>query len=112
MVLTQIAMVAIMTMTPIHMRAHHQSLSDVGWSSACMSPRCTCPRRSPGSGRPGRANPDRPRVGATLLAAGLIAALRPGDSLGVTVLALMLLGLGWNFGLISGTALVIDATVP
>ncbi|WP_422934891.1 hypothetical protein [Sinomonas sp. P47F7] len=24
----------------------------------------------------------------------------------------MLLGLGWNFGLISGTALVIDATVP
>ena len=28
------------------------------------------------------------------------------------ILALVLLGLGWNFGLISGTALVIDATVP
>ncbi|WP_422934890.1 MFS transporter [Sinomonas sp. P47F7] len=30
MILTQIAMVAIMTMTPIHMRAHHQSLAAVG----------------------------------------------------------------------------------
>jgi hypothetical protein len=28
----------------------------------------------------------------------------------LTVLALVLLGLGWNFGLISGTALVVDAT--
>ncbi len=28
------------------------------------------------------------------------------------VVALVLFGIGWNFGLISGTALVIDATVP
>ena len=28
------------------------------------------------------------------------------------IVALALLGLGWNFGLISGTALVVDATVP
>src|SRR5680860_1553731 len=31
MVLTQIAMVAIMTMTPVHMRHHHHSLGDVGF---------------------------------------------------------------------------------
>jgi len=28
------------------------------------------------------------------------------------VIALVLLGLGWNFGLVAGTALVVDATVP
>ena len=36
--------------------------------------------------------------------------LAPGDSLGWLTLALALLGLGWNFGLISGTALIVDAT--
>ena len=30
MILTQIAMTAIMTMTPIHMRAHHPTLTAVG----------------------------------------------------------------------------------
>jgi hypothetical protein len=30
----------------------------------------------------------------------------------VLVIALALLGLGWNFGLISGTALIVDATAP
>ena len=32
--------------------------------------------------------------------------------MGLLILALVLLGLGWNFGLIAGTALVIDATEP
>jgi hypothetical protein len=45
-----------------------------------------------------------------LIAAGVAAASVPGGSLACTILALMLLGLGWNFGLISGTALVVDAT--
>jgi MFS family permease len=49
-------------------------------------------------------------AGVTLLLAGLVAALAPGDSLGLLTLALALLGLGWNFGLISGTALIVDAT--
>jgi MFS family permease len=49
--------------------------------------------------------------GVTLLAAGVVGGLAPGDSLGLLIVALALLGLGWNFGLISGTALVIDATV-
>jgi MFS family permease len=48
----------------------------------------------------------------TLLAAGLTAAMAPADSLGLLILALALPGLGWNLGLISGTALVVDATVP
>ena len=48
--------------------------------------------------------------GITLAAAGIMAALAPGDSLFWLIFALMLLGLGWNFGLISGTAIIIDST--
>ena len=38
--------------------------------------------------------------------------MAPPDSLGLLILALALLGLGWNFGLIAGTALVVDSTAP
>ncbi len=48
--------------------------------------------------------------GVTLLLAGVTAAAA--DSVGLLILALALLGLGWSFGLISDTALVVDATVP
>jgi MFS family permease len=50
--------------------------------------------------------------GGVLLAAGLVAAAAPADSMLVLIIALALLGLGWNLGLISGTALIIDATDP
>ena len=50
--------------------------------------------------------------GLTLLVTGVVAAVAPGDSLGLLIMALVLLGLGWNFGIIAGTALVVDATVP
>jgi predicted MFS family arabinose efflux permease len=51
-------------------------------------------------------------AGVTLLLAGLVAALAPVDSIPWLVTALALLGLGWNFGLISGTAMIVDATTP
>lgn len=51
-------------------------------------------------------------AGVTFLAAGIVAALAPGDSLFVLIVALALLGLGWNFGLISGTTLIVDSTHP
>ncbi len=50
--------------------------------------------------------------GVTLLAAGHVAASAPAGSLRLLILALVLLGLGRSLGLISGTALVIDGTVP
>lgn len=50
--------------------------------------------------------------GVTLLLAGTVAALAPPDSMPVLIVALALLGLGWNFGLISGTAMIVDATPP
>jgi MFS family permease len=47
--------------------------------------------------------------GGTLLLAGLLAATAPDDSVLLLALALALLGLGWNFGLVAGTAIVTDA---
>ena len=47
--------------------------------------------------------------GVTLLAAGLLAASAPDDSVVLLALALALLGLGWNFGLVSGSAIITDA---
>lgn len=113
MVLTQVSMVAIMTMTPVHMRDHHHGLGEVGLVIGIHVAAMFLP--SPITGilvdRVGR-TPMAIAAGVTLLLAGVVGALAPGDSLGLLILALALLGLGWNFGLISGTALVVDATVP
>lgn len=113
MVLTQISMVAIMTMTPVHMRHHHHSLGEVGMVIGLHIAAMYLP--SPLTGwlvdRLGRTTVAI-GSGVILLAAGLTAAAAPGGSLAYTTLALLLLGLGWNLGLISGTALVVDATTP
>jgi MFS family permease len=113
MVLTQVAMVAIMTMTPVHMREHHHDLSDVGLVIGLHIAAMYLP--SPVTGllvdRVGR-TAMAGAAGVALLLAGVTAASAPGDSLGLVILALVLLGVGWNLGLISGTALVVDGTVP
>jgi hypothetical protein len=113
MVLTQIAMAAIMTMTPVHMRAHHHGLGAVGLVIGVHIGAMYLPSLVTGAlvDRVGRI-PMAVAAGGTLLLAGVVAAAAPGDSLGLLILALALLGLGWNFGLIAGTALVVDATVP
>ena len=40
---------------------------------------------------------------------GVLAAAAPADSVALLAVALVLLGLGWNFGLIAGTAIITDA---
>lgn len=111
MVLTQIAMVAIMTMTPVHMRAHGHTLGQVGFVIGIHIAAMFLPSLITGRlvDRVGRL-PMAVTSGVTLLAAGLVAALAPGGSMGWLTLALALLGLGWNVGLISGTALIVDST--
>ncbi len=113
MVVTQIAMVAVMTMTPVHMRAHHHGLGEVGLVIGIHIAAMYLPSLVTGVlvDRIGR-TPMAIAAGVTLLLAGVTGALAPVDSLGLLILALALLGLGWNFGLIAGTALVVDHTVP
>lgn len=113
MVVTQIAMAAIMTMTPVHMRDHGHGLSAVGLVISIHVGAMFLPSLVTGLlvDRVGR-TPMAVASGVTLLAAGVTAALAPADSMVVLTVALALLGLGWNLGLISGTALVIDAADP
>lgn len=111
MILTQIVMVAIMTMTPVHMRHHGHGLGAVGLVIGFHIGAMYLPSLVTGVlvdklGRAAMAIAS----GTTLLLSGVIAAFAPGDSMVLLVIALSLLGLGWNFGLISGTALIVDST--
>lgn len=113
MVLTQIVMVAIMTMTPVHMKHHGHGLGQVGLVIGIHVAAMFLPSLITGVlvDKYGHTLMSY-ASGITLLAAGLLAGLAPGESMVFLVLALALLGLGWNFGLISGTAAIVDATPP
>ncbi|WP_275983507.1 MFS transporter [Paenibacillus hamazuiensis] len=113
MVLTQIVMVGIMTMTPVHMKHHGHGLGEVGVVIGIHVAAMYLPSLLTGIlvDKYGRM-PMSYASGVTLLLAGLLAAFASGDSMVLLVLALALLGLGWNFGLISGTAAIVDATPP
>jgi MFS family permease len=110
MILTQLIMVAIMTITPIHIEHHGYGLAITGVVIAAHVAGMFLP--SPFSGwlvdRFGYL-PIAISAGVILLASGLLAAWAPVDSVATLVLALVLLGLGWNLGLVSGTTLVSDA---
>jgi len=113
MVLTQLVMVAIMTMTPVHMGHHGHGLSAVGMIIGFHIGAMYLPSLLTGVlvDKIGR-NTMAVASGVTLLASGVFAAFAPGESMLLLTIALILLGLGWNFGLISGTALLVDATNP
>ncbi|MFJ5770280.1 MFS transporter [Psychrobacillus sp. NPDC093180] len=113
MVLSQIVMISIMTMTPIHMGHHGHALGAIGLVIGFHVGAMYLPSLVTGIlvdkiGRPVMAIAS----GVTLLLAGIVASIAPGDSVFFMILALSLLGIGWNFGLISGTALIIDSTEP
>lgn len=113
MVVAQVVMVAVMTMTPIHMRDHGHGLAATGLVISIHVAAMFLPSPLTGvlADRWGR----RPTIvagGAVLLAAGLLAAVAPADATALLAVALGLLGLGWNLALIGGTALVTDATPP
>lgn len=110
MVVIQLVMIAIMTMTPVHMQHHGHGLAATGFVIAVHVAGMFLP--SPISGwlvdRFGRL-PVIAASGVTLLTAGLVAGFAPAESIPLLTLALGLLGLGWNLGLVSGTALITDA---
>jgi MFS family permease len=113
MILTQLVMVAVMTMTPVHMKAHGHGLGATGFVIALHIAAMYLP--SPITGilvdRVGRV-PVAIASGLTLLLAGVISAVAPEDSVVALTVALVLLGLGWNLGLVSGTAMITDAAPP
>ncbi|MEV4565997.1 MFS transporter [Nonomuraea sp. NPDC049419] len=112
MAFTQLVMVAIMTMTPVHMRDHGHGTAAAGLVIAVHIGAMYLP--SPLTGwlvdRYGRLVVAA-ASGPVLLAAGVVAAAPAGSATAFAV-ALVLLGLGWNFGLIAGTAIITDAVPP
>lgn len=110
MVVSQMVMLAIMTMTPVHMREHGQPLSAAGLVISLHIAAMFLP--SPVTGRLVDRVGRRPLIAAgamTLGAAGVVAALAPAESIPAVAVALILLGLGWNLGVVGGTALLTDA---
>ncbi len=111
MLITQIVMTAVMTMTPLHMKHHGHSLDMVGLTIGAHIAAMFLPSLVTGVlvDKVGRIAMSC--AGAvTLLCAALVTAFAPGDSSAWMIFGLVLLGLGWNFGLISGTAVIVDAT--
>lgn len=111
LVLSHVVMVAIMTMTPIHMQEHGTGLTAVGiviglHIAAMYLPSILTGRLVDTIGR----HVMVVASGITLAISGLMAAFAPGESLFWMAFALILLGIGWNFGLISGTAIIVDST--
>ncbi|WP_132424333.1 MFS transporter [Pseudonocardia endophytica] len=110
MIVTQLVMVAIMTMTPVHILEHGHGVGAAGAVIALHVAAMFLP--SPVTGwlvdRVGRV-PVAAASGGTLLAAGVLGAVAPDDSTALLAVALVLLGLGWNLGLVSGTAMITDA---
>ena len=113
MVLTQMIMIAIMTMTPVHMAHHGHGLGDIGLVIGVHIGAMYLPSLFTGIlvdkfGATSMAIVS----GITLVLASALAAFAPGDSLISLTLALALLGVGWNIGLISGTTKVVESTEP
>jgi MFS family permease len=111
MILTQLVMIAIMTMTPVHMKHHGNGLSEIGLVIGVHIGSMYLPSLITGVlvDKIGRTVMII-ASGITLLLAGVIAAIAPSDSMLLLVIALSLLGIGWNFGLISGTTILVDST--
>jgi MFS family permease len=112
MVGAQFVMVAMMTMTPVHMIGHGHG---VGVSGLVISVHIAgmylfSPVGGWATDRFGRAATIRAGA-ATLGAAGLLGAVASPRSAGALGVALFLLGLGWSLALVGGSALLTD-TVP
>lgn len=109
-VTAQLVMVGIMAMTPVHMQAHH-SLPSIGMAISLHIAAMYLPSLMTG----GLVDLVGARaMGAasalTMVAAGVMAATIPAESLVGTIAALVVLGVGWNLGLLSGSTMIVSAT--
>ncbi|MCQ6552321.1 MFS transporter [Streptomyces sp. C10-9-1] len=110
MITAQLVMIAVMTMTPVHMAGHGHTTQAVGLVIALHVGAMFLP--SPLSGLLADRFGGRrvaAAAGALLLGAGLLAGLAPPASTPLLACALVLLGVGWNLALLGGTAVLTDA---
>lgn len=107
MVAGQVVMVLIMTATPLHIRHHGFDLGIVGlvMSAHTLGMFAFSPLTGRLADRFGRYRVVMVGFGMLGVSA-ILAAAAPADSTPVLLLALFLLGLGWNFGFVAGSALL------
>jgi len=105
MIVAQAGMVAVMTMTPPHMRDHHQAGSSPYVIAVHIAGMYAM---APWVGRfVERIRPDRAvMVAGVVLACGTAGSVLAGYQRPLIFVGLFLLGLGWNIGLIAGSSLV------
>ncbi len=103
-------MVAVMTMTPLHLRDHGGSLEIVGlvMSVHVAGMFAFAPLVGSMADRRG-ALPTAHAATALLVASTVLAAAAPGHNHAMIGVALTMLGLGWSMATISGAALLIEA---
>jgi MFS family permease len=109
-VLANLVMVSIMTMTPLHLDDADQSLGVVGLVISLHVAGMFLP--SPVTGvlvdRWGRV-PVIAAAGFVLILAGGLAVPTSGHDTALIIAALVALGIGWNFGLLGGSTLLTDS---
>lgn len=111
MVISQVTMVAVMAMTPLHLRLHgHETVSAYVVSLHIAGMFAFSPFVGRFSDRYGRI----PTIltGSVLLVVAALVAAVSGDVEQLLFPSLWLLGLGWNFGLIGGSSFLVDSTPP
>ncbi len=111
MITVQAAMVAVMTMTPPHMRDHQHASSSAYVIAVHIAGMYGL---APWVGRfVERVRPDRAvMIAGVVLASGTAGAVLAGYHRPLIFVGLFLLGLGWNIGLIAGSALVTSSVAP
>lgn len=108
MAISQATMVAVMTMTPVHMKEHgHESISQFVISLHIAGMFAFSPLVGRFSDRRGRL--PTILVGAALTISATALASMSGESPMLLFPALWLLGIGWSFGLIGGSSLLVDS---
>ncbi len=109
LVVSQLVMTLIMTMTPLHMTSHHHSLADVGivLSGHTLGMYAFSPVSGWLSDRFGRTRTIF--VGAAvLIISGVMAAVAPPDGGVLLLVGMFLLGVGWSLGYVAGSAMLSD----
>lgn len=108
MVISQATMVAVMTMTPVHLRLHgHETFSPYVVSLHIAGMFAFSPLVGKFADRHGRTSATF--VGAVLLVLASALSAVSGDGHIVLFPSLWLLGIGWNFGLIGGSSLLVES---
>ena len=108
MVISQMTMVAVMTMTPVHLKGHgHETVSAYVISLHIVGMYAFSPLIGKFSDLRGRQNTIM--IGALMLMGSTVMSALAGDSPALLFPSLWLLGIGWSFGLIGGSSLLVDS---